>query len=87
MNKTTKQLFARLKELRPIVDGISHDYGTDDRDGTLVEKWYLHIPNKYIPFSTEIDLQNKIKELTASTETDLGFRLPNTNKKFPNIVK
>lgn len=80
MNKTTKDLFNRLKELRPHVDGITNDYTTDWKTDKVVELWFLHIPNKYIPFNSEKELQDKLKELISSTEDDLGFRFPNTKK-------
>lgn len=82
MQKVTKDLFIKLKELRPTVDSISNDYGTDWKAGMIVERFYLHIPNKYIPFNTEKELQDEIRNLIASTETELGFRFPRTAKEL-----
>jgi hypothetical protein len=83
MQKTTKDLFLKLKGLRPIVHGVSNDYDTDWKTGQVIELWFLHMPNKYIPYKTEKELQDAIKVLIDSTETDLGFRLPETFKKIP----
>ena len=82
MQKTTKDLLLRLKALHPGVHGISYDFDTDWKSGHIVEKWYLHIPNKYITFESEKDLQNEIKRLINSTERDLGFMYPHTTNKL-----
>jgi len=82
MQKTTKDLLLRLKALHPGVHGISYDFDTDWKSGHLVERWYLHIPNKYITFESEKDLQTEIKKLINSTERDLGFMYPTTVNKL-----
>ena len=82
MQKVTKDLLLKLKVLHPGVHGVSYDFDTDWKTGSLVERWYLHIPNKYISFNTEKELQSEIKRLINSTERDLGFMYPSTVNKL-----
>lgn len=82
MQKITKDLLLKLKALHPGVHGISYDFDTDWKNGTLVEYWYLHIPNKYLRFTTEKELQLEIRRLISSTERDLGFMYPSTTDKL-----
>ena len=82
MQKVTKDLLLKLKALHPGVHGVSYDFDTDWKTGSLVERWYLHIPNKYISFNTEKELQSEIKRLINSTERDLGFMYPSTVNKL-----
>ena len=84
MQKVTKDLFIRLKELRPIIHSMSYYYGMDwkgDKD-SVVEYWSLEYPNKHFDFSTEEELRTEIKRLIVSTEDDLGFRFPHTKNKL-----
>jgi hypothetical protein len=82
MQKNTKELFITLKALRPIVHGISNYYGIDWKDNRLVEYWYLEYPNQHFKFASEKELCNELRRLIASTQSDLGFRLPHTVKKL-----
>jgi len=81
MQKTTKDLFDKLKAIRPSVHSISYYYGIEPLTDKLVEIWYLEYLNKHIKFNSEKDLQNAIKVLINITESDLGFRFPHTNSK------
>ena len=82
MLKTTKTLFDRLKELRPILHSISYYYGTDWKSNVITEIWYLEYPNKHLEFTSEKELQNEMKRMIISTQSDLGFRFPETTKKL-----
>lgn len=82
MQKKTKDLFLRLKALHPAIHGISYDYDTDWKAGMIVERWYLLIPNTYLRFNTEKELQDEITRLINVVGSDLGFRFPETVKKF-----
>jgi hypothetical protein len=81
MNKITKDLFLKLKALRPHIHGITHIYGTNWKNDEIEDIWFLDMPQP-IKFSNEKDLQDKLKELIKSTESDLGFRFPHTSKKL-----
>lgn len=81
MQKVTRDLFLKLKAIRPIIVGVSSFYGIDWKD-KLVEKYWLELPNKHIEFATEKELQDEIKRLIKSTESDLGLRYPQTVAKF-----
>lgn len=82
MQKKTKELFSRLKELRPIIHSISYYYGIDWKSDKLVERYYLEWPNQHFSFNTEKELQDELIRLTNSTESDLGFRYPYTTVKL-----
>lgn len=83
MQKTTKDLFLRLKALRPSVNSIEEYYGINwkSNDG-LIERFYIQHDNKHVPFNTEKELQDELKRLISSTESDLGFRFPHTKTKL-----
>lgn len=82
MQKATRDLFLKLKALRPSISGVSSYYGIHWKDDRLIEKYWLEMNNQHIEFATEKELQNRIKELISSTESDLGFRFPETTKKL-----
>jgi hypothetical protein len=82
MQKTTKDLFLKLKALRPSVNSIEYYYGIDWKADKLIERWYLQRDNKHYTFNTEKDLCDEMKRLISSTESDLGFRFPETTKKL-----
>jgi len=82
MQKVTKDLFLRLKAVRPIIHSISYYYGIHWASDRLVEIWYLEYPTKHIEFKSEKELQDAIRVMIKSTESDLGFRFPETTKKF-----
>lgn len=82
MQKKTKDLFIRLKALRPSIYSISEHYGTDWKTDRIVNIFYLEYHNKHFSFKTEIELCDEIKRLIRSTESDLGFRFPETTKKL-----
>jgi hypothetical protein len=82
MQKLTKEIFLKLKAVRPIVHSVSSYYGIDWKKDRLVDKFWLEYPNKHIEFHTEKELQDYMKALVESTESDLGFRLPHTTKKL-----
>lgn len=84
MQKVTKDLFLKLKAIRPIIHSISYYYGIHWKTERLLEIWYLEYPNKHIEFKSEKELQDGIRVLIANTENDLGFRLPETFKKIKN---
>lgn len=81
MQKATKDLFLKLKALRPSVNSIEYYYGIDWKPkDRLIEKWYLQRDNKHFTFNTEKELCDEMKRLISSTESDLGFRFPATTK-------
>jgi hypothetical protein len=82
MQKVTKDLFLKLKALRPSVHAVSSYYGIHWKDDRSIEQYYLEIPNKHITFNTEKELQDHLKTLIASTASDLGFRFPETTSKL-----
>ncbi|MCK9429709.1 MAG: hypothetical protein M0R17_06860 [Candidatus Omnitrophica bacterium] len=82
MQKATKDLFIKLKALRPILHSISEYYGTDWKTDRLVHLFYLEYPNKHFTFNSEKELCDEIRRLIHSTESDLGFRFPETTKKL-----
>lgn len=82
MQKQTKELFITLKALRPIVHGISNYYGIEWKSDKIIERWDLEYPTQHFTFNSEKELCNKLRELIASTQSDLGFRLPHTVKKL-----
>jgi hypothetical protein len=82
MQKGTKDLFLKLKAVRPIINSISYYYGIDWKADRLIERWYLEYTNKSFPFDTEKDLKDEMQRLIDSTESDLGLRLPHTVKKL-----
>lgn len=82
MQKATKDLFLKLKALRPSVNSIEYYYGIDWKADRLIEKWYLQRDNKHITFNTEKDIVDEMRKLINSTESDLGFRFPETTKKL-----
>lgn len=81
MQKTTKDLLNRLKELRPSVHGISYSYETNWGTNKLEEVYFLDLPTP-IKCTSEKELRNKIKECIASTESELGFRYPHSTKRL-----
>ena len=62
MQKVTKDLFLKLKAIRPIIHSISYYYGIHWKTERLLEIWYLEYPNKHIEFKSEKELQNGIRE-------------------------
>lgn len=82
MQKTTRDLFLKLKALRPSVNSIEYYYGIDWKDDRLLEKWYLQRDTKHHTFNTEKELCDEMKKLINGTESDLGFRYPETVKKL-----
>lgn len=82
MQKATKDLFLRLKSLRPVIHSISYYYGIDWHSDRLIERWDLEYPNKHFSFSTEKLLCDEMRRLISSTESDLGFSYPHTVKKL-----
>ena len=82
MQKVTKDLFLKLKAIRPVVHSICSYYGIDWKQDRLVNKFWLEYPNKHIEFHTEKELQEYLKQLITETNSDLGFRLPETFKKL-----
>ena len=82
MQKHTKDLFLKLKALRPSVNSIEHYYGIDWKSDRLVEYWYIQYNSKHFTFNSEKDLCTKIKELIVSTQSDLGFKYPLTAAEF-----
>lgn len=82
MQKQTKDLFLRLKAIRPIIHSISYYYGIDWKSDLLIEQWDLEYPNKHFSFASEKELCEEMRRLINSTESDLGFRLPETVKKL-----
>jgi hypothetical protein len=80
MQKRTKDLFLILKGLHPSVVAISEYYGSDWKSDHIIMRYYLEYNCSHLPFDKEEDLQTKLRELIASTESDLGFRYPNTVK-------
>lgn len=82
MQKGTKDLFLRLKSVRPIIHSISYYYGIDWKSDLLIERWDLEYPNKHFSFSNEKDLCAEMRRLISSTESDLGFRFPATTHKL-----
>lgn len=81
MLKATKDLFNKLQQLRPSIHSISYYYGIAPLTDKLVEYWYLEYPNTHTRYLSEKELQDGMKGLIASTESDLGFRFPHTNSK------
>ena len=82
MQKKTKDLFLKLKAIRPSIHSISYYYGIYPMTDKLVEYWYLEYPNKHIRCNSEKELQDLIIKLTNETSSDLGFRFPETYSKI-----
>lgn len=82
MNKTTRELFIKLKALRPSVNSIEYYFGIDWKADRLIERWYLQRDSKHNTFNTEKEICDEMKRLIAGTESDLGFRFPETTKKL-----
>ncbi len=81
MQKITKDLFLKFKALHPSVHSISYYYGIYPLTEKLVELWYLEYSTKHVSFNSEKELQEALKQSIATSEGDLGFRLPETFKK------
>lgn len=82
MQKRTKDLFLKLKALRPSVNSIEYYYGIDWKADRLIEKWYLQRDNKHHTFNTEEDICTEMRRLIGGAESDLGFRFPETVTKL-----
>jgi len=82
MQKATKDLFLKLKALRPSVNSIEYYYGIDWKADRLIEKWYLQRDNKHDTFNSEKEICDEMKRLIGGTESDLGFRFPITTHKL-----
>ena len=81
MQKQTKDLLLDLKAIRPHIHGVTHMYGSDWKTGQMEDTWFIDTPEP-IKCANEKELQDKLKELIKSTESELGFRHPHTTRKM-----
>lgn len=82
MQKGTKDLFLKLKALRPSINSIEYYYGIDWKKDIHIEYWSIQHDNKHTMYNTEKELCDEMRRLIVSTESDLGFRFPHTTHKL-----